>query len=52
MKDIVTTIRWILTVFLILGAYTETGIWTCISLFLIFIAIEIMNWTVLHHTER
>ena len=33
-------IRIILTLALIYGAYTETGVFTALSLFLIFVAIE------------
>lgn len=34
-------IRWILTLILIFGSYRETGFYTALSLFLIFVAIEI-----------
>ena len=37
-------IRITLTLLLIYGAYTETGIWTALSLFLILWAIEIITW--------
>ncbi|KKL10641.1 hypothetical protein LCGC14_2553800 [marine sediment metagenome] len=41
MKKIPTIIRFILTLALILGVYTETGFWTSLSLFLIFIYVEL-----------
>ena len=34
--------RWALTAALIFGVYTETGVWTAISMTLIFVAIEII----------
>lgn len=34
-------IRWPLTGLLFYGVYTETGVWTTISLFLILIGIEV-----------
>lgn len=37
-------IRVILTLALIYGAYTETGIFTALSLLLIYIAIESQGW--------
>jgi len=37
-------IRFILTLALIYGAYTETGVFTALSLFLIFVAIELQGW--------
>jgi len=39
-KFIPTIIRVILTLALCYGAYTETGIWTAIFLFLLFLSIE------------
>lgn len=39
-----TVIRVLFTLAFIYGAYTETGIWTAICLFLIFLAIEVMTW--------
>ena len=36
-------IRWALTAALVFGVYTETGIWTAISMTLIFVAIEIIT---------
>ena len=39
-------IRWVLTLGLIYGAYTETGIWTAISLLLIFLSIEIQVYNI------
>ena len=37
-------IRAILTLALIYGAYTETGIFTALSLLLIFVALESQGW--------
>ena len=37
-------IRFILTLALIYGAYTETGVFTALSLLLIFVAIELNSW--------
>lgn len=37
-------IRWVLTIALTYGAYTETGIFTALSLLLIFVAIEAQGW--------
>lgn len=37
-------IRFILTLALIYGAYTETGVFTALSLLLIFVAIELNGW--------
>ncbi len=37
-------IRFILTLALIFGVYTETGHWTALSLFLVFFYIEISTW--------
>ena len=37
-------IRAILTLALIYGAYTETGIFTALSLLLIFVALEAQGW--------
>ena len=37
-------IRAILTLALIYGAYTETGVFTALSLLLIFVAIELNSW--------
>ena len=37
-------IRAILTLALIYGAYTETGVFTALSLLLIFVAIELQGW--------
>ena len=42
MRKIAIISRWMVTTLLIYGAYTETGIYTGISLYLIFIAIEVM----------
>jgi len=39
-----TIIRCVLTTALIFGVYAETGIWTALSLFLIFIYIEVDTW--------
>ena len=36
-------IRWILTIALIYGVFTETGIFTAISMFLIFVSMELMG---------
>ena len=44
MKKIPVIIRIILTPLLIYGVYGETGIWTALSLFLIFIAIEAQGY--------
>ena len=46
MKKIQIIIRIILTLALIYGAYTETGIWTALSLFLIFIGMEIHGYLI------
>jgi len=37
-------IRLILTIVLLYGVYTETGIWTALSLFLVFSAIELQDF--------
>lgn len=37
-------IRAILTLALVYGAYTETGIFTALSLLLIFVALEAQGW--------
>jgi hypothetical protein len=37
-------IRWTLTIFLVYGAYTETGIFTTLSLLLVFLFIETLSW--------
>lgn len=42
-KVIPVTIRIILTLLLIWGAYTETGKWTALCLLLIFMAIEALS---------
>ena len=39
-----TVIRSLFTLGFIYGAYTETGIWTAICLFLIFATIECLSW--------
>jgi len=45
MKTITTTvIRCILTLALLYGVYTETGIWTTLSLFLIFVGFEVASY--------
>lgn len=36
-------IRWTLSIALIYGVFTETGIFTAISMFLIFVSIELMR---------
>ena len=43
-KVIIRVIRWILTLVLVYLAYTETGIWTGICLFLIMISIELLSY--------
>ncbi len=37
-------IRFVLTLALIYGSYTETGVFTALSLLLIFVAIELQGW--------
>lgn len=37
-------IRWVLTIALTYGAYTETGIFTALSLLLIFVGLEANGW--------
>lgn len=37
-------IRFILTLALVYGAYTETGVFTALSLLLIFVSIELNGW--------
>lgn len=44
MFKITDFIRWALTLLLIYGAYTETGIFTAISLLLIAIALELQGY--------
>lgn len=44
--------RMILTILLLYGVYTETGKWTTLSLFLIFIAIEILMYLQLNEKEK
>jgi len=36
-------IRYVLTMALLYGAYTETGIWTTVSLLLLFIGFEVQG---------
>jgi len=36
-------IRWVLTLMMLYGIYTETGPWTTLAFFLIFVAIEIQS---------
>jgi len=43
MNNVPMIIRYVLTLLLIYGAYTETGIWTALNFFLIFIAVEVMG---------
>ena len=45
-KVIIRVIRWILTLVLVYLAYTETGIWTGICLFLIMISIELLSYVI------
>lgn len=49
-KWIVFIVRWILGLLLIYGAYTETGVWTAIILFLAMVGIEAN--TALHKRHR
>lgn len=44
MKKIPIIIRIILTLLLIYGVYLETGIWTTLSLFLIFVGMEAQGY--------
>ena len=45
MIDIMVVIfRWIASIALLYGAYTETGIWTVIVLGLITLHLEIQDW--------
>ena len=44
-------IRFILTLALIYGAYTETGVFTTLSLLLIFVAIELNGWLTKRATD-
>jgi len=44
MRRKIEIIRWILTGAMIVGVYTETGIFTAASIALITISIEIMAW--------
>jgi hypothetical protein len=37
-------IRFILTLAFVYGAYTETGVFTALSLLVIFVAIELQGW--------
>lgn len=37
-------IRWVLTIALTYGAYIETGIFTALSLLLIFVGLEANGW--------
>jgi len=46
MKKLATIARILLTMALIYGVYTETGIWTALSLFLISIAIELQSFII------
>lgn len=41
---IANVIRWGLTIVLIYGVFTETGIWTAISLTLLFLGIEVGSY--------
>ncbi len=43
-------IRWVLTLALIYGSYTETGILTAMSLFMIFVGIELTSIALSAHT--
>ena len=44
--------RIIITMLLLYGVYTETGKWTALSLFLVFIAIEILMYLQLNEKEK
>ena len=44
MKKIPIIIRIILTLLLVYGIYTETGIWTALSLFLVFVGMEVQAY--------
>ena len=44
MNKIQKIIRYALTLLIIYGAYTETGMWTALSLFLIFMSMEIHGY--------
>ena len=46
MNKIQKIIRYVLTLLIIYGAYTETGTWTALSLFLIFMGIEINGYLI------
>jgi len=52
MKKLSMIIRFILTFLLIYGAYTETGIWTALSLFLIFMSVEIQSYLIRKSNEK
>ena len=39
-------IRWILTLALLYGVYTETGIFTTLMAFLIAVGIEVNDWSI------
>jgi len=46
MNKIQKIIRYVLTLLIIYGAYTETGMWTALSLFLIFMGMEINGYLI------
>lgn len=46
MRKIPIISRIILTLLLIYGVYTETGMWTALSLFLVFVGIEIQGYLI------
>ena len=52
MKKVRTLIRYVLTLLLIYGSYTETGKFTALALLLIFIAIEISTATLVAQTKK
>lgn len=41
-KQIISIVRWILTMALLYGVYAETGIWTAGALLLVFIMSELL----------
>jgi len=42
-KKYIKYIRYVFTIFFIIGAYFETGVFTSLSLFFIFVALEILK---------
>ena len=51
LKRIPTIIRWLLTLLILYGAYTETGIWTTLALFLWAVSSELNSMAIVKNAE-